>query len=122
MYRVLVRTSLLTHAAVPCVSQESLRESSCQVTLLQQRERETALERERERERELERDRSTAALRELEVKVQALVERGLVRLGRSSSGHLDVQVVAAETQKGQSVVSCEGLVLLELRCIQSVFL
>lgn len=63
------------------------------MTLLQQRERERELERERERERERDRDRSTEALRELEAKVQALVERGLVRMERSSSGRLDVQVV-----------------------------
>ncbi|TDG97700.1 hypothetical protein EPR50_G00210740 [Perca flavescens] len=72
---------------------ESLRESCSQVTLLQQRERERELERERERERERDKDRSTQALRELEVKVQALVEQGLVRMERSASGNLDVQVV-----------------------------
>ncbi|XP_035514262.1 formin-like protein 1 [Morone saxatilis] len=72
---------------------ESLRESCAQVTLLQQRERERELEREGERERERDKDRSTEALRELEVKVQALVEQGLVRMERSPSGHLDIQVV-----------------------------
>lgn len=61
--------------------------------MLQQREREREIECERERERERDRDRSAQALRELEVKVQALVDQGLVRMERSSSGHLDVQVV-----------------------------
>ncbi|XP_041817963.1 formin-like protein 1 [Chelmon rostratus] len=72
---------------------ESLRESCSQVSLLQQRERERELELERERERERDKDRSTQALRELEAKVQDLVEQGLVRMQRSSSGRLDVQVV-----------------------------
>ncbi|XP_076616292.1 formin-like 1b isoform X1 [Chaetodon auriga] len=72
---------------------ESLRESCSQVSLLQQRERERELELERERERERDKDRSTQALKELEAKVQDLVEQGLVRMERSSSGHLDVQVV-----------------------------
>ncbi|XP_042371002.1 formin-like protein 2, partial [Plectropomus leopardus] len=83
---------------------ESLRESCSQVTLLQQRERERELEREMERERERDRDRCTRALRELEVKVQALVEQGLVRMERTSSGQLDVQVVPViqhETQKAK---------------------
>lgn len=87
------------------VSQESLRESCSQVALLQQRERERELDRERERERERDQERSTQDLRELQAQVQALVERGLVRMERSSSGHLDVQVVPVVqqgTQKGQS--------------------
>lgn len=87
------------------VFQESLRESSSQVTLLQQRERERDLERERERERQRDQDRATQALRELEVKVQALVQQGLLRVERSSSGHLDVQVVPViqnATRKGQT--------------------
>ncbi|XP_029382912.1 formin-like protein 1 [Echeneis naucrates] len=72
---------------------ESLRESCSQVTLLQQRERESELERERERERERDRDRSIEALRELEARVQVLVDQELVRMERSSSGRLDIQVV-----------------------------
>ncbi|XP_031700073.1 formin-like protein 1 isoform X3 [Anarrhichthys ocellatus] len=80
---------------------ESLRESGSQVTLLQQQERERELEREQERETERERDRSTEALRELEVKVQALVEQGLVRMERSSSGHLDIQVVPVIQQEAK---------------------
>ncbi|KAI3365015.1 hypothetical protein L3Q82_000951 [Scortum barcoo] len=86
---------------------ESLRESCSQVTLLQQRERERELERERERERERDKDRSTQALKELEAKVQTLVEQGLVRIQRSSSGQLDVQVIPVirhETQKGKEEV------------------
>lgn len=63
------------------------------MTQLQQRERENELERETQREREKDMDRSTQALKELEVKVQSLVEQGLVRLERSSSGHVDIQLV-----------------------------
>lgn len=69
------------------------------MTLLQQQERERELELEKERERERDKDRSTEALMELEVRVQALVEQGLLRMERSPSGHLDVQVVQ---QKGQN--------------------
>lgn len=86
------------------VFQESLRESSSQVTLLQQRERERDLERERERERQRDQERSLQALRELEVKVHALVQQGFLRVERSSSGQLDVQVVPVvqkTTRKGQ---------------------
>ena len=75
------------------------------MTLLQQRERERDLEREREREQERDKDRSTQALKELESRVQDLVEQGLVRMERSSSGHLDLQVVPViqrVAQKGQS--------------------
>lgn len=63
------------------------------MTALQQREREREIELERERERERDRERSAQALRELEVKVQGLVDQGLVRMERTSSGHLDLQVV-----------------------------
>lgn len=78
-----------------------MRESRTQVTLLQQSERERELERELDRERKQDMDRSTEALRELEVKVQALVEQGLVQMERSSSGHLDIQVVSV-VQEGQN--------------------
>uniref|UniRef100_UPI0037E8D08F formin-like protein 1 isoform X2 n=1 Tax=Semicossyphus pulcher TaxID=241346 RepID=UPI0037E8D08F len=81
---------------------ESLRESCSQVTLLQQRERERELERERERERERDQDRSVQALKELEVKVQALVEQGLVRMERSNSGRLDLQVVPVVQHEKQT--------------------
>lgn len=64
---------------------ESLRESRSHVILLQQREQERELKQEKEQD--------TQALKELEVKVQALVDQGLVQMGRSSSGHLAVQVV-----------------------------
>ncbi|KAJ7987711.1 hypothetical protein DPEC_G00329330 [Dallia pectoralis] len=70
----------------------SLRESCAQVTILQQREIERQIEQERERERE--RDRSAQALAELEEKVQALVDHGLIRTDRTSSGHLDLHVVS----------------------------
>ncbi|KAF7203747.1 formin-like protein 1 isoform X2 [Nothobranchius furzeri] len=67
---------------------ESLRESNSQVTLLQQQEQERA------------QHQSLEALTELEVRVQALVEQGLLRVGRCTSGQLDIQVVQQETQKG----------------------
>uniref|UniRef100_A0A3P8XS13 Formin-like 1a n=1 Tax=Esox lucius TaxID=8010 RepID=A0A3P8XS13_ESOLU len=70
---------------------ESLRESCAQVTVLQQREIEGRMEREREKERD--RNRSAQALAELEEKIQALVDRGLIRMERTSSGHLDLHAV-----------------------------
>lgn len=85
--------------------QESLRESCSQVTLLQQREHERELEHQREAERERARERSTQALKELESRVQALVEQGLLQMRRSPSGHLDLQVVPAIRQKGQFSVN-----------------
>ncbi|XP_030626141.1 formin-like protein 1 [Chanos chanos] len=72
---------------------ESLRESCAQVSLLQQREREKELEREREKERERDRDKSVQALSELELKVQGLVDQGLIRIERSESGSLDLHVI-----------------------------
>ncbi|KAK7919450.1 hypothetical protein WMY93_010734 [Mugilogobius chulae] len=82
---------------------ESLRESSAQVSALQQREREREIEREREREAERDRDRTNQALKELEVKVQALVDQGLVTMQRSTSGQLDIQVVPTVQQVIQKV-------------------
>ncbi|XP_046888077.1 formin-like protein 1 isoform X1 [Hypomesus transpacificus] len=70
---------------------ESLRESCSQVTTLQQQEREREVEREMERERD--RDRSAQALSELEAKVQGLVDQGIIRMERTSSGHLELIVV-----------------------------
>lgn len=88
----------VVNAAHLVASQESLRESRSQVTLLEQREQERVLERKRDREKE----QDAEVLKELEVKVQALVEQGLVQMERSSSGHLDVQVVQQILkQKGQ---------------------
>ncbi|XP_064806997.1 formin-like protein 1 [Oncorhynchus masou masou] len=72
---------------------ESLRESCAQGTILQQREIEREREREREKERARDRDRSAQALAELEEKVQGLVCQGLIRMERTSSGHLDLHVV-----------------------------
>ncbi|KAM3591799.1 uncharacterized protein V6R79_007705 [Siganus canaliculatus] len=83
---------------------ESLRESCSQVTLLQQRERERELERERDRERERDKDRTTQALKELEATVQALVEQGVLRMERSSSGHLDLQLVPVSPRETQTAV------------------
>lgn len=77
------------------------------MSLLQQREQERELEQEREEERERARERSTQALKELESRVQALVEQGLVQMRRSPSGHLDLQVVPAIPQKGQFSVNTQ---------------
>ncbi|KAI1884120.1 hypothetical protein AGOR_G00223170 [Albula goreensis] len=71
------------------VLKESLRESCSQVSSLQQRERERELERDRERDRE----RPSLGPSELEQKVQELQDRGLIRLGRTASGGLDIQVI-----------------------------
>ncbi|KAM4624573.1 formin-like protein 1 [Polymixia lowei] len=82
---------------------ESLRESCSQVTELQQRERESEIERAWERERAMDSDRLAQALTELEVKVQALADQGLVRMERSSSGHLDLQVVPVDQHRSETV-------------------
>ncbi|XP_042183808.1 formin-like protein 1 [Oncorhynchus tshawytscha] len=68
---------------------ESLRDSCSQVSSLQQREREREMSQERERDRE----RLSQPSSELEFKVQELQDRGLIRLGRTPSGALDLQVV-----------------------------
>lgn len=68
---------------------ESLKGACAQVSQLQQREK--------ERERDIEKDRqsSAKALSELENIAQVLVDRGLIRIERSDSGSLDVQIIAA---------------------------
>ncbi|XP_018620217.2 formin-like protein 1 isoform X1 [Scleropages formosus] len=68
---------------------ENLRDSCAQVSSLQQRERERELKQEREKDRE----RPCQNPSELELKVQELQERGLIRLGRTPSGGLDIEVV-----------------------------
>ncbi|KAI1896503.1 hypothetical protein AGOR_G00095450 [Albula goreensis] len=75
------------------VLKESLRDSCTQVTVLQHRERERELEWERERDRERDRERASRASTELEYKVQELQARGLLRMERSASGALDIQVL-----------------------------
>ncbi|XP_034076320.1 formin-like protein 1 [Gymnodraco acuticeps] len=72
---------------------ESLQQSCSQVSALQQRERERELEREREKDRERLSTSAPPTSSELEQKVQELQDRGLLRLGRSASGGLDIQVV-----------------------------
>ncbi|XP_061567977.1 formin-like protein 1 [Cololabis saira] len=72
---------------------ESLRESCSQVSALQQRERERELDREREKDRERLSTSIGQTTSELEQKVQELQDKGLIRLGRSASGSLDIQVV-----------------------------
>lgn len=84
------------------------------MTLLQQREQERELEHEREREREWARERSTQVLKELESKVQALAEQGLVQMRRSPSGHLDLRVVPVIRQAtGQFSVNAQTEQLID---------
>lgn len=47
---------------------------------------------------------SLEALKELQLGVQVLVEQGLLRVERSPSGQLEVQVVHQETLRGQTLV------------------
>ncbi|XP_061087308.1 formin-like protein 1 isoform X2 [Conger conger] len=75
------------------VLKEGLRETCAQVTALQQRERERELDRERERERDKNQEKASKASTELELKVQELQSRGLLRVERSPSGSLDIQLV-----------------------------
>ncbi|MEQ2220991.1 hypothetical protein ILYODFUR_011203 [Ilyodon furcidens] len=72
---------------------ESLRESCSQVSSLQQRERERELDRERERDRERLGTSARNSPSELEQKIHELQDKGLIRLGRTPSGALDIQVV-----------------------------
>uniref|UniRef100_A0A8C3FZS1 Formin like 1 n=1 Tax=Cyclopterus lumpus TaxID=8103 RepID=A0A8C3FZS1_CYCLU len=75
------------------------RMSELETQLMQATKETELLKRERELEREREKDRerlSTSAPQtssELEQKVQELQDKGLIRLGRSASGGLDIQVV-----------------------------
>ncbi|XP_007558234.1 formin-like protein 1 [Poecilia formosa] len=72
---------------------ESLRESCSQVSSLQQRERERELDRERERDRERRGSSVGQSQSELEQKIQELQDKGMIKLGRTPSGGLDIQVV-----------------------------
>ncbi|XP_029294123.1 formin-like protein 1 [Cottoperca gobio] len=72
---------------------ESLRESCSQVSALQQRQREWELDREREKDRERLSTSAPPTASELEQKIQELQDKGMIRLGRSASGGLDIQVV-----------------------------
>ncbi|XP_039902126.1 formin-like protein 1 [Simochromis diagramma] len=72
---------------------ESLRESCSQVSTLQQRERERELDREREKDRERLGITGPQGPSELEQKIQELQDKGLIRVGRTASGSLDVQVM-----------------------------
>uniref|UniRef100_A0A8C3FZV3 Formin like 1 n=1 Tax=Cyclopterus lumpus TaxID=8103 RepID=A0A8C3FZV3_CYCLU len=80
-------------------SQTAERMSELETQLMQATKETELLKRERELEREREKDRerlSTSAPQtssELEQKVQELQDKGLIRLGRSASGGLDIQVV-----------------------------
>ncbi|XP_028311559.1 formin-like protein 1 [Gouania willdenowi] len=91
---------------------ESLRESCSQVSSLQQRERERELDREREKAREHRSSSITQATSELEQKVQELQDKGLIRLGRSASGALELQVVPVSVieyveNPSQAAQSCQ---------------
>ncbi|KAK7167967.1 hypothetical protein R3I94_002126 [Phoxinus phoxinus] len=85
---------------------ESLRESCTQVSTLQQREREREIQREREREQERlsqpsQGQRASVSEKEskLEVKLRELQEKGLVRLERTASGSLDIEVIPVTIEK-----------------------
>ncbi|KTG44662.1 hypothetical protein cypCar_00005051 [Cyprinus carpio] len=88
---------------------ESLRESCTQVSTLQQREREREIQREREREQErlsqpsqVDRERNRKASEKesiLEEKLKELEEKGLVRLERTASGSLDIEVIPVTIEK-----------------------
>lgn len=81
-----------------------MRESCAQVSALQQREREREIQREREKEQERisqpyqrgrEKDRDAEEQRDskLEVKLRELQDKGLVRLEKTASGSLDIEVI-----------------------------
>ncbi|XP_062303244.1 formin-like protein 1 isoform X2 [Osmerus eperlanus] len=84
-----LETKLMQATKETEILKESLRESFSQVSALQQREREREMERDRERDR----DRLTQSSSELEQKVKELQDQGLIRLGRTPAGSLDIQVV-----------------------------
>ncbi|KAI5097155.1 formin-like protein 1, partial [Silurus meridionalis] len=85
------------------ILKESLRESCSQVSTLQQREREREIQREREKEQERisqpsqqvrEKGRDTDEQKDdLEVKLRELQDKGLVRLERTASGSLNIEVI-----------------------------
>ncbi|XP_073713232.1 formin-like protein 1 [Misgurnus anguillicaudatus] len=87
---------------------ESLKESCAQVSTLQQREREREIQREREREQErrpsqIERENNREKVSDeesrLEQKLKELEEKGLVRLQRTASGVLDIEVIPVVIEK-----------------------
>ncbi|TSK28047.1 Formin-like protein 1 [Bagarius yarrelli] len=91
--------------------EESLRESCGQVSTLQHREREREIQREREKEQERrsqpsqlrrDRDRDTEEQTDskLEGKLKELQDKGLVRLQRTGSGSLDIEVVPVSVVQG----------------------
>ncbi|KAM8888391.1 formin-like protein 1 isoform 1-T1 [Synchiropus picturatus] len=81
---------------------ESLRESCAQVSLFQQREREREQERANEKEQERKRGLAMEALKEMEAKVQALVDQGLIHMERSETGLLHLQVVQKASESPES--------------------
>lgn len=76
------------------------------MTHLQQRDRERELKRESEREQEREQERATRHLMELQTRVQDMVKQGLLQMERSTSGHLDLQVVPVVQQRPQEGWCC----------------
>ncbi|XP_073695334.1 formin-like protein 1 [Garra rufa] len=88
---------------------ESLRESCAQVSTLQQREREREIQREREREQErlsqpsqVDRERNREVSEKeskLEMQLKELEEKGLVRLKRTASGSMDIEVIPVTVEK-----------------------
>lgn len=85
---------------------ESLRESCTQVSTLQQREREREIQREREREQErlsqpsqVDRQKGSGKESKLEEKLKELQDKGLLRLERTASGSLDIDVIPVTIEK-----------------------
>ncbi|KAM6957584.1 formin-like protein 1 [Aplochiton taeniatus] len=84
-----LETQLMQATKETGLLKESLQESCSQVSSLQQREREREMDQERARDRACLSQSSS----ELEQKVRELQEKGLLLLGRTPSGGLDLQVV-----------------------------
>uniref|UniRef100_A0A8C2DW67 Formin-like 1a n=1 Tax=Cyprinus carpio TaxID=7962 RepID=A0A8C2DW67_CYPCA len=101
-------TLIHLHIIIYCIA-HILRESCAQVSTLQQREREREIQREREREQEhlsqpseVDRERNgevSGKESKLEMKLKELEEKGLVRLERTASGSLDIEVIPVTVEK-----------------------
>lgn len=100
------------------------------MSTLQQREREREIQREREREQErlsqpshTERERNREKVSEeesrLEQKLKELEEKGLVRLQRTASGSLDIEVIPVVIEKTVTHTGADYLSVL--KNIKSIF-
>ena len=67
---------------------------------------------EREKERDKNHEKASKASTELEIKVQELQSQGLIRVERSASGGLDIQVVPVTlTEPATASANCTGQTL-----------